>query len=967
MDQNESTLRGLSVKVGAQPIQCHFISNTHWDREWRYSAQRTRYMLVSMMDRLFDIFEKEPDFRYFHLDSQTLPIQDYLEARPEKADLVRKYVQAGKLTIGPWFCLPDEFMVGGESLIRNLLLGHKIAHQYGPVSKTGYSPFSWGQISQMPQIYQGFGIDVASFYRGINPLVAPQSEWIWEGPDGTQITASRLSSRPRYNVWYIIQRPVYWNEQDENNRWMSWERGHGPFRLIDSENSDLDYQYAHPAFLYCEENLPARALQALHEQDKDWTTPHRFWSDGHDSSSPDIREVRLIEDCNRALGGQAEVFHSTVKAWQDGLREHRNESWPVLRGEMRHSQTKGAAAGLFGWVISSRMYIKQENFKTERLITSYAEPLSVFASLLGAPYPQSFINLAYNWLLQNHGHDTIAGCGRDVTAEDAIYRFRQAQEIGTCILEQGLIDIAGSIDLSNRSMDEMALVVYNPAPFVRSEVVTIVLDIPLEWKCKRVEVYDPQGQLLPGQTVKIITPFYPIVQNPNDVPNVFPSARHVMRIEFRDIPGFGYRTFWVKPLGEAHHNLPGSLLTGPQSMENEYLAVSLQANGTYSIKDKRSGQLYEGLGYFKDRGEVGNPWEHASPIEDIVFTTLNEKAEITLVQDGCLEASFQVKLNWHLPEGRSNGDRSRSPHQKPYPIINIITLRAGQPWVEVITELDNTVEDHYLQVCFPTRLHTDHVMAQGQFDVLERPIAPPDHSLYTELPMTEHPMNSFIDLSDGSKGLALLNEGLKAYEALTDPDKTVSLTLIRGYPLRICVMQDMMTDYSQTDKGTQCQGKQRFRYALLPHPGDWEKGSVWQMSERFNLAFQACQIGPTRHGTEPLTKSFLEFQPDGLHVSAVKRSEDERGWVVRVFNPSDITWIGQMRMNGGFSGPMKTQSPVERVQSEFTLPQEKPEPWQKVRLVTLEEIQERELAMGEEGWVRFEVGKKQIKTMEFLA
>ena len=192
-------------------------------------------------------------------------------------------------------------MVGGESLIRNLLLGHKIARRYGQVSKTGYSPFSWGQISQMPQIYQGFGIDVASFYRGINPLVAPQSEWIWEGPDGTQIIASRLSARPRYNVWYIIQRPVYWNEQDENNRWMSWGRGHGPFRFIDSEKADLDYQYAHPAFLYCQENVPVRAEQALREQDQDWTTPHRFWSAGHDSSCPDIREVRLIEDSNQAL------------------------------------------------------------------------------------------------------------------------------------------------------------------------------------------------------------------------------------------------------------------------------------------------------------------------------------------------------------------------------------------------------------------------------------------------------------------------------------------------------------------------------------------------------------------------------------------------------------------------------------------------------------------------------------------
>jgi mannosylglycerate hydrolase len=961
--KNSSSLSTTTSE--ATRIQCHFISNTHWDREWRYSAQRTRYMLVSMLDMLFDIFEKEPKFQSFHMDSQTLPIQDYLEACPEKEPLIRKYVGEGKLIIGPWFCLPDEFIVGGESLIRNLLLGHKIARRFGPVSKTGYSPFSWGQISQMPQIYQGFGIDVASFYRGINPMVAPKSEWIWEGADGTQIIASRLSARPRYNVWYIIQRAVYWNEQDENNRWTSWRRGHGLFRFVDAEKSELDYQYAHPAYLYSEENIPARAEQALREQDNDWTTPHRFWSAGHDSSSPDIREVRLIEDSNHALSGSADVFHSTIKAWQDGLRAYQKADWPILHGEMRHPQTKGGASALFGWVISSRMYLKQENFKTERLLTSYAEPLSVFASLLGSSYPQNFVDLAYNWLLQNHGHDTIAGCGRDITADDALYRFRQAQEISNCVLERAMMDIAGSINLSALSHEDMAIVVYNPASFFRSEVITAIVDIPLEWKCKDFEIVDEQSRILAMQIARVNSPFYPIVQSPNDVANVLPVARHEVRVKFNDVPGFGYRTFRVRPVKEMRISQPKSMLTGPQTMENEYLVVTLHPNGTMTIRDKITGRCYDGIGYFRDRGEVGNPWEHLSPMEDTTFTTLNENAEITLIRDGGLEASFRVKIDWQLPKGRTDGDRSRSHQCVAYSIINIVTLRAGQTWVEVNTEVDNTVEDHYLQVCFPTGIPSDRVIAQGQFDVLERPIAAPDYTLYTELPMTESPMNSFVDLSDDKAGLAILNEGLKAYEAQDDPAHTVSLTLIRAYPLRICVTQEM-TDYSQTDKGSQCLGIQCFRFAVMPHPGNWEEGKVWQAAERFNLAFQACQLSPTRHGTEPLEKSFLEIRPEGLHISAVKHSDSGEGWVVRIFNPFNETLTFALRLNGGHSGPMEFQSPVERVESEFTLPTGQGKPWQRVRLVTLEEIPERNLTTNEDGWVAFEIGKKKILTLEFL-
>jgi hypothetical protein len=113
-------------------------------------------------------------------------------------------------------------------------------------------------------------------------------------------------------------------------------------------------------------------------------------------------------------------------------------------------------------------------------------------------------------------------------------------------------------------------------------------------------------------------------------------------------------------------------------------------------------------------------------------------------------------------------------------------------------------------------------------------------------------------------------------------------------------------------------------------------------------------------------KSFLEVKPENLHVSAVKRSEQAGGWIVRLFNPSNQMQTGTLRLNGGHTGPLKVQSPVERVQSEFALPADKGQPWQRVRLVTLEEIPERDLSMDKEGWVKFEIGRKQILTLEFL-
>lgn len=965
MAKNQNAKAKQVKKTGKTRAQCHFISNTHWDREWRFSMQRTRHMLVYMMDMLLDIFEKEPKFKSFHLDSQTIPLQDYLEIRPDREELLKKYVNEKKLYVGPWFCLPDEFSLAGESLVRNLLLGHKIANKFGHVSKTGYSPFGWGQISQMPQIYKGFGISFAAFYRGVNTIVAPHAEYMWEGPDGTKIVASRLGVRPRYNVWYVIQRPGFWNQQNENNRVMSWKDGHGPFKFVDEANAGLDMQYVHPRFDYFKKNIDPRAKQAYDEQDGDWTTEHRFWSCGHDSSCPDIREVRMIADCDEAIKDKADVFHSSFEDFQKAVCENVSQDLPVVKGEMRYHYTKGSTSVFFGWIISARMDLKKDNFITERALGSYAEPMAVFASLLGAPYPQGFVDTAYNWLLQNHGHDSIGGCSRDIIGQDMIYRTRQSRQISSCVSERAMLDIVGSINLSKYSSEDMALVVFNPASFARSEVQSAIIEIPQEWKADGFQIVDEKDKHVKVQLCEKVAGSYPVVQSPNDTANMFPMSRFNVQAQFEDIPAMGYRTFFVKPVKKPRAQKTLSMLTGPQSMENEFISVTINSNGTLTVTDKATGKVYDKLGYFHDCSEIGNPWEHHTVAHESVYTTLNEKARIALINDGELETAFRITIDWALPEGRTKDDKARSEHLKPYTIVNTVTLRRSQQWVEIVTSLDNNVEDHYLQVAFPSNINSDKVSAQGQFDVIERSVFLPDPSLYDEKIQTEQPMNSFVDITDGKVGLGLLNEGLKAYEAKDDPARTISLTLLRSFPLRICVTQEMI-DYSQIDKGSQCLGRHTFRYAVMPHVGDWEKARLWQAADRFNLAFVAAQTGPTKHGTEPLAKSFLEVKPDNLTVSAVKRSESGNGWVVRLFNPSDKTVKGAIKFNRGLTGPTTPPSPVERIMADFALPAAKSKKWSSIRSVTLEEVPEKDLKMDADGWVNVEMGKKKILTIEFL-
>ncbi|HHE75496.1 MAG TPA: glycoside hydrolase, partial [Candidatus Aciduliprofundum boonei] len=155
----------------------HIVSHTHWDREWYLPFQIFRARLVKMIDSLLNILSKEADFRYFTLDGQTIVLEDYLEIRPDKAEELKKRIKEGRILIGPWYILPDEFLVSGESLIRNLILGEKIARKFGRVMRIGYTPDTFGHIEEMPQILRGFEIDNFVFWRGYTADEKRRSEF----------------------------------------------------------------------------------------------------------------------------------------------------------------------------------------------------------------------------------------------------------------------------------------------------------------------------------------------------------------------------------------------------------------------------------------------------------------------------------------------------------------------------------------------------------------------------------------------------------------------------------------------------------------------------------------------------------------------------------------------------------------------------------------------------------------------
>jgi hypothetical protein len=158
--------------------------------------------LVDVVDEVLELLEGDERWR-FTLDGQLATVDDYVEIRPEGEARIRALVEAGRLAVGPWQTLMDEFLVSGETTVRNLEAGLARAEKVGGAMRVGYLPDMFGHIAQMPQILRSAGIDVAIMWRGV-PAAVESHVFDWEGLDGTVIRTEYMPENGYSNAAYIL-------------------------------------------------------------------------------------------------------------------------------------------------------------------------------------------------------------------------------------------------------------------------------------------------------------------------------------------------------------------------------------------------------------------------------------------------------------------------------------------------------------------------------------------------------------------------------------------------------------------------------------------------------------------------------------------------------------------------------------------------------------------------------------------
>jgi alpha-mannosidase len=375
-----------------QTTTVYIVPHTHWDREWYATFETFRAQLVELWDQLLALTEADPDFRFL-MDGQTVVIDDYLEVRPQARARLDGAIRRGQIQVGPWYTLPDEFLVSGETLLRDLQRGISAAEAHGGSMRVGYLPDSFGHAAQMPQLYRQLGFRYAAIWRGV-PLEIDRVAFTWEAPDGSRVLTAYMGN--------------------------SYAQG------VDLPTDPI--------------GLATRVASALDAIQPFRPTANVLLMNGNDHVLPQAALSAAVKGASGRLNGTV----VRLARLDDYLATLPADGWPLWRGELRSS----ARANVLMGTLSVRVPDKQRHFTASRTLERLAEPIAALTGLEA----DDALEQAWTLILQNAAHDTACGSGIDAVAEASRQRSVSALHIAETVVERGLSKMAGQGQVWNPSL-----------------------------------------------------------------------------------------------------------------------------------------------------------------------------------------------------------------------------------------------------------------------------------------------------------------------------------------------------------------------------------------------------------------------------------------------------------------------------------------------------------------------------------
>ena len=726
------------------------VPHTHWDREWYASFQTFRLKLVDLLDDLLPRMEADPSYARFLLDGQLAVVDDYLAVRPEAEDRLRRLIGSGRIAVGPWYTLPDEFLVGGETLVRNLQLGLREGDRFGGAMTVGYLPDMFGHIAQMPQILAGFGFEHAVVWRGV-PGAVDRSGFTWRALDGSSVRAEYLP------------------------------QGYGNGSALPGDAK---------AF--------ARAVQAFVDSWGELLDGPVLWMNGTDHQLPQPWLGRVVAEANDVQ----DRLELRVTSLAEHLAHAPTEGLPEWRGELR----SGARANVLMGVTSNRVDVRVASARAERALLQGAEPLSALYLPAGR-WPRALLDEAWRNVILDSAHDSVCACSIDDVCTAVLHRYAEAADIAEGLTDRAVAHLAARVDHDGP-------VVVNPTGAPRGGVVELTLpgdEAPpgtqlLHARAAGAVLHRGPSALvvpaaeevdwIPGLTAfSLETPDGRVLVSGRRegtgqmvtadlraaIAAVDEAGELVLRVEqdpqvtvlasVGDVPGFGWRS-WTP--GDPPGAAPVAVTDGDPDGAGPTLANGLvtvevdPSDGTFAVDGHR------GFGRLVDGGDVGDTYNWCPPADDTLVAA-PESVRVAVLERGPVRARVLVVARYLWPAQRRGLDRRAG--EAAHDVFTTVELRAGERAVRVEVTVDNRSRDHRLRAHLPLPAPASGSRAECAFGVAERGLVAEGGP--TELPLATYPAQRFVQAG----GLTVVHDGVTEYELVDIRDGAaheLALTLLRA-------------------------------------------------------------------------------------------------------------------------------------------------------------------------------------------
>ncbi|PEL14311.1 mannosylglycerate hydrolase [Bacillus sp. AFS017336] len=825
----------------------HIVPHMHWDREWYFTTEESRILLVNNMEEIMEMLETNPNYPFYVLDGQTAILEDYFAVKPENKERVKKLVQEGRLIIGPWYTQTDEMIVGGESIVRNLLYGMKDCEEFGEPMKIGYLPDSFGQSAQMPMILNGFDIKYSIFWRGTSERHGTdKTEFYWETDDGSKVLVQL------FPLGYAIGKYLPEDEKVLQSR-------------IDKYFTVLD----HGA-----------------------TTEHIILPNGHDQMPIQKNIFTIIEKLEK-LYPEREFFLSKYENIFGNLEEQ--PELDTLKGEFLDGKYMRVHRSIY----STRMDIKAANTRIENKITNILEPLASIAYRLGFEYHHGLIELIWKEILKNHAHDSIGCCCSDKVHREILNRFYVAEEKVDQLINFYKRKIVDSMDTS---IEHDRITLFNLLPYERNEVVTT----SVMTKLKSFKLVDHNSNVIDYEIIerKIIDPGL-IDRQIVHYGNYDPFIEYTIQLK-DTIPSMGYKTYFVEKSDEVKNRV--TCVTN--KIETDYYEIVVNSNGTLEIYDKQLKQSFKNVLLLENGGDDGDEYDFSPLQYEGLIYSYSVYADIK-VQQNRYGAMIDIKYTLPVPSNLEKRKEQiydgevdvhivvNVPKDKPRLDVKFeIDNQAMDHRLRVLVPTN-------IASVFSL---SDNQFGSIKRGVIDHAIHVWEEEVWDERPDPIYPMLSYVALSNEEYGVSVLTNSTREYEIIGRKFDTIAITLFRS--VGFLGKEEMVrrpgrpSGIKLATPDSQMIGKLSLEFAIATYN---KEENVARIAKEYltpivgyiKIPFDAMKLNGSGVVT-PLEFSFLRERSSGVVLSTLKKAEREDRFVLRFYNPLEKLQNVVFEFNGEF-------------------------------------------------------------------